>query len=279
VQRTIAFVVVTLLLTGVVHAAAEPGPLESTLRSEIRRLPAPDRQETSAPAPAGAPSPRKAFLFSLALPGLGQLYGSGWDLTSWTTARAVAYGSFETYAWMRQQDNHGRGLDQQTEYRLFALENWRWAEHCADWNGGDGAVSNDPFILETHLDDDWYIDTEPEWLEWYEDIHKLQKWICGWDDYQTDRFYASASDSLNDLWQTPLQREYRAMRQAQNELMSTADHWIWAIVANHLVSAFDAYFTAKRWDDGEVALSRLPAVRFGETIAGRGGTVALAWTF
>jgi hypothetical protein len=228
---------------------------------------------------AGA-SPRKAFLLSLLVPGLGQVYGSGWDLTSWAAARGAGYAAFEAFAWVRQQDDLGRGLDKQTEYRMYADRNWHWKELCADWNGGDGAIDDDPFLRNDVPGDehDLYFDTEPELLEFYEDIHKLQKWICGWDDYEDDRYFASGSDSTRSLWSTPMQMEYRAMRQEQNRLMTDADHWLYGIVANHLVSAFDAYLTAKGRSGGG-SLSGLPRVRVGDTMNGDGAAVALAWRF
>jgi hypothetical protein len=274
--RPILFVTTAVLFFAAgapVTAASDP------MRAESRRSLDPDRRSGLSGEPTSGPSPRKAFLFSLLVPGLGQAYGSGWDLTSWTMARGALYGAFETVAWVRQQDDLGRGLDKQTEYRLYADANWHWKELCADWNGGDGAIDDDPFLRDDIPGDetDLYIDTEPERLEFYEDIHKLQKWICGWDDYD-DRFFASSSDSLNELWSTDMQLDYRSMRREQNELMTAADHWLYAIVANHLVSAFDAYFTAKR-GAGEGDLSFLPVLRVGGRMSGGEPGVALAWRF
>jgi len=260
--------------------AGAPG-IERTLRSEIRRLPAPAREERAGGGRDSTPSPRKAFLFSLLVPGLGQVYSSGWDPVSWTSARGLAYGVFEAVAWIEQQGNHGRGMDMQTKYRAFADANWHWSLNaCTVLYNGEGAIDDDPFAPGYAGPDgvDIFIDTAADSLEFYEDIHKLQKWICGWDDYADERYFQTSSDETNRIWSTPMQLEYRAMRQRQNKLMSNADHWLWAIVANHVVSAFDAYFVAKgraRGDD----LSALPAVRFGGTMTGDGASVAVAWSF
>jgi hypothetical protein len=251
------------------------------LRSEIRRIPAPAREERAGGGRVSTPSPRKAFLYSLVVPGLGQLYSSGWDPVSWTSARGLAYGAFEAVAWIEQQGNHGRGMDMQTEYRAFADSNWHWSLNaCTVLYNGEGAIDDDPF-LENDLPgdpNDIFIDTEAEYLEFYEDIHKLQKWICGWKDYADERYFATSSDETNRVWSTPMQLEYRAMRQRQNQLMSNADHWLWAILANHLVSAFDAYLVARAHAQGD-DLSALPAVRFERTMAGDGAAVAVAWSF
>ncbi|MFH1277429.1 MAG: hypothetical protein ABIK65_03510 [Candidatus Eisenbacteria bacterium] len=279
------FALLALLIVSGTASSVSPGSVEQTLRAEIRRLPPPPSSDDLADMTrTNALSPKRAFLYSLALPGLGQAYASGWNPWSWHMARGVAYGAFEAVAWVRQQDNHGRGMDKQTEYRAYARENWQWRpDACANWNGGDGAIDDDPFQIDPIPGADgvdWYIDTEAEWLEFYEDIHKLQKWMCGWDDYLADRYYETDSDRENNLWSTPMQKEYRAMRQEQNDRMATADHWMWAIVGNHLVSAFDAYWTAKlRGAGGLEAVSRLPRVKFDETLSGGGAVVALAWSF
>ncbi len=262
--------------------AASSSGLDILFRAEIDRLAAPPPAGGDAPMMGGRAgrSPHRAFFYSLLLPGLGQMYGSGWDLRSWTAARGVSYGAFEVYGWMRRQDNHGRGLDKQTEYREFADRNWMWREDCADWNGGEGAIDDDPFVEGDVGPDgaDWYIDTEPEWLEFYEDIHKLQKWICGWNDYLDHRILV---DPEHELYQTPMQLEHRAMRQDQNDKMATADHWVWAIMINHIASAFDAYYLVKQTGGGEGGAQAgvIPSVRLGEPMTGTGATVALAWSF
>jgi len=221
-------------------------------------------------------SPRKAFLLSLVVPGLGQMYGSGWNLRSWHFYRGLGYGAFEAVAWVEEQQNLGAGLDKQTEYRAYAAANWQWKEICADWNGGDGAVDDDPFVYDPDDANDFYIDTAAESLEFYEDIHKLQKWICGWNDYETDGYLV---DEANDLWETPMQLTYRSMRQEQNRLMSRADHWLYAILFNHLASAFDAYFTARAASGGPGnTASFVPLIRV-RPEEGRGAAVALAWRF
>ena len=282
---TVAVLLAALLACGVAYASPivpPAGPVETAFRAEIDRLPAQEDWDGGGgggerPAPA---DPKRAFLFSLLVPGSGQLYAAGWDLTSWSAARAAVYASFEAVAWVQQQRYRNRGWDKQAEYRAFADQHWHWRADCADWNGGDGAIDNDPFVYEPNLPDDWYIDTEPEILEFYEDIHKLQKWICGWDDYGTvgnpddgEKFEITEGSGL---YRTPLSVQYTGMRQEQNELMTNADHWQRGIVANHILSAFDAYFTARRIARGEGEGSG-PSLRFGAPLNGPGASLGLAW--
>ncbi|MBN1826248.1 MAG: hypothetical protein JW958_08275 [Candidatus Eisenbacteria bacterium] len=279
----IAWALLPLLLAAVPAAAAlsVPGPVEIALRAEIDRLPAPEDWDGAAEPGRAAPDPRRAFLFSLVVPGSGQLYASGWDLTSWSAARAAVYVSFETVAWVQQQKYRNRGWDKQAEYRAYADKNWHWRADCADWNGGDGAIDNDPFVYEPNITGDWYIDTDPEYLEFYEDIHKLQKWICGWDDYghvgQDDGEKFEIVEG-SGIYRTPLSVEYTEMRREQNELMTNADHWQRGIVANHILSAFDAFFTARRIARGE-GEGNGPLLRFGAPAGGPGASLGLAWRF
>lgn len=271
-----------ILLFGIGIAAASAdcgaGGIETALRAEIRTLPAPE-EGSGAPVTAspGIPSSKKAFLLSLVVPGLGQFYGSGWDVTSWTSARATAYAGFEVFAWM--QESHYRDLawDKEDEYRAYADTNWHWREHCSDWNGGDGAVTNDPFVYEPGLEDDVYLTTDPEMLEFYEDIHKLQKWICGWDDYLTD---GELVNPESGIWHTPMQIYYRGMREESNDFFSTADHWRMGIIMNHIVSAFDALLSTRR--AASLAEGDAPSnisLHLGTPARGLGGTVGLSWVF
>ncbi len=268
-MRTCSFLVTGLLLVAP-SLWAGGGDVHSVLRREIARLPAPAGGESI--ERGAAPSARKAFFLSLVVPGLGQLYSSGWNVRSWAALRAAGYAAFEGTAWVQQQRYRNRGWDQQAEYRAYAMEHWHWKEMCADWNNGDGAIDDDPFEQDPGDPDDFYIDTDAEYLEFYEDIHKLEKWICGWDDYPDEAYV-----STDGIEETPMRVFYRSMRHEQNDLMTTAQHWQWGIVFNHIVSAFDALFTARR--AGDLAGGGGPAIRVGSPIGAPGGTVALAWRF
>ena len=63
--------------------------------------------------------------------------------------------------------------------------------------------------------------------------------MCGWEDFPGWSEYEQYSG-------TPLRRQYTEMRREQNDLVGIARRWEVALIANHAVSAFDAYFTARR---------------------------------
>ncbi|NNE10052.1 MAG: hypothetical protein HKN20_15935 [Gemmatimonadetes bacterium] len=235
------------------------GPLESALRSEIRMLPAPDDASGSGQERMmSTPSPRNAFLMSLAIPGLGQFYASGWDPVSLTSARGVGYLAFEAVGWMQYDDNRDKGWDKQVEYRAYADANWHWKEN--------------PCLVPTTFRDSLPepdLQTEADFLEFYEDIHKLPKWICGWDDYPTDVFISEAG-----VEETPMRAFYSELRREQNDLLTKSRRWKTAIIFNHIVSAFDAYFTARTQGNGEGF-----GLRLEDPTNGVGGAFAFAYQF
>lgn len=246
-----------------VACAATPasglGPVESALRSEIRTLPAPDDVAGNAvDSPSARPSARNAFLMSLALPGLGQFYASGWDPVSLTSARGVGYAAFEAVGWMQYDDNRDRGWNKQVEYRKYADANWHWKEN--------------PCLIPTAFRDSLplpSLQNEADFLEFYEDIHKLPKWICGWDDYPTEVFTSGAG-----VEETPMREFYSELRREQNDLLTKSRRWKTAIIINHIVSAFDAYFTVRsRGSDAGFGL------RLEDSTDGLGGAFAFAYQF
>ncbi len=252
-------VIVLLFVSAAAAAASGIGPLESALRSEIRMLPAPDDASGGQQEAAGSrPNARNAFLMSLALPGLGQFYASGWDPVSLTSARGVGYVAFETVGWMQYDDNRDKGWDKQVEYRAYADANWHWKEN--------------PCLIPTAFRDSLPepdLQNEADFLEFYEDIHKLPKWICGWDDYPAEVFISGAG-----VEETPMRSYYSELRREQNDLLTKSRRWKTAIIFNHIVSAFDAYFTVRsRGDDAGFGL------RLEDPTNGVGGAFAFAYQF
>lgn len=249
-------------------SASPPVDLHRAMHSEIRALPAPDVEEGEFEFEAGrAPSARNAFFLSALLPGLGQLYSSGWRLQSYSTLRAAGYMTFEAYGWSRYSDNRQQGWNKEDEYRAYADNNWHWKEDpCALPNEYRGALPEPPDLS-----------TEALRLEFYEDIHKLPKWICGWDDYPDERYLREDENVL--IEETPMRVYYRGLRREQNDLLTTARHWLLAILANHGVSAFDAYFTTRRLARPDHLQDEGLSIDFGRPTAGVGGTVGLAWQF
>ncbi len=241
-------------------ASAGADDLDGAMRVAIHSLPPPE-DAFEVGSRSAHPSPRNAFIMSLAVPGLGQLYNAGWNVLSYDGLRAAGYATFEVVGFVQHADYQDRGDAQQVTYRAFADTAWDWKEECASFNGGDGALLEDPRPGFTG---------EPDWLEFYEDIHKLDKWVCGWHDFESYSEYEPNTG-------TPNRREYTEMRRKQNDLLGTSRNWIVAIGVNHFVSAFDAFFTARNRAGGgdDEGLT----IDFGRPGTGTGGTLSLAWKF
>ncbi len=269
IVRIVLFLPAVLAVCPVPQARAD-SDFTVALRTEIRRLEAPPQAVDDVLAPATThdrPTPRNAFFLSALLPGLGQLYASGWDVISYSGVRAAGYAAFEGFGWVQYADYKRRGWDEQDIYRAYADENWHWKEDpCSYPNEYRDALPEPPVL-----------DTEAQRLEFYEDIHKLPKWICGWDDYP-DEVYLREDEGVV-IEETPMRVEYRAMRRKQNDLLTTSRHWLLAIIANHGVSAFDAYFTSRRLARGDAEVPDGLSIDFGSPVTGVGGTVGLAYNF
>jgi len=254
------------MLPLIVHASS-PVDLHLAMRSEIRALPAPDMEGEGEFESKKAPNPRNALLMSALVPGLGQLYVSGWTFKPYSAARTAAYLAFEGFGWYQYTDYRKKGWDQEDEYRAYADEHWVWKEDpCAYPNEYRGALPEPPDLS-----------TEALRLEFYEDIHKLPKWICGWEDYPDEAYLRPDEGVL--IEETPMRLYYRGLRREQNDLLTTARHWLLAIIVNHGVSAFDAWFTARRMNEPDQPQSDGLSIDFGKPATGVGGTIGLAWKF
>lgn len=261
------YAIALLLIAAPLARATAPVDFDRAMRSEINALPAPDAGGGGGQvgAAAGSPTPRNAFFLSALLPGLGQLYAGGWSLRSYTALRAAGYMAFEGFGWYEYADYKQQGWDKQDEYREYADEHWHWKEDpCAYSTEYRNALPEPPDLS-----------TEALRLEFYEDIHKLPKWICGWDDYPDEVFFRTDENVV--IEETPMRVYYRGLRREQNDLLTTSRHWLLAILANHGVSAFDAYFTARK--ARRAGMEEGLSIDFGKPATGVGGTIGLAWKF
>lgn len=199
-------------------------------------------------AKAAYKSPGKAFLYSLVVPGLGQwYYGS--------RIKPVVFLAFEAAAWSQALKYHGNGSDLTVEYEQFNHDHWlrgRYHEYL-EWNYnttrpdtlGDPPGSDRPREITHILPDE-------ESQQFYEMTGKYAQFAWGWDDAELGGFdwgdLNGQVDSIIGETTTPgsVNREtYETMRDDANKEFSKSMKFVFAIMANHLVSAFEAYFITK----------------------------------
>lgn len=168
-------------------------------------------QSVSTAPPQMGKDPRKAFLFSVLLPGAGELY-AGRKRGLFFTALEV--GGLATYVLMNR-----RGDERKRQVLAFADAHWdstRCAPNCLDPSVGTEALG------------------EPGSQQYYEQIGKYNKFQEGWDDYDP----ISTSLSANRL-------TYVNMRHNMNKAYKLATWMAGAILFNHVFSAIQAALLVK----------------------------------
>lgn len=251
--------------------------------------------------------PGKAMLYSLIVPGAGQLYVR-------QPLKTVVFLGAEIIAILLLKDYNQRGLDQTQAFKDSADVHWdfrHWIDRASSFTGPGwedlpnigtkGTHSLDYFVVMTEgerpmlfgkTSDDRFLqlydnpDTTDHVFvkmndEYYENIGKYNQFLSGWDDAWDD-----ANPALPDVVETPSgpiartpQREaHLSMREEANRLKSTASYVASAIMFNHVLSAVDAIFATAKWN-------RRHALRVGGrlwfdptyTLGVRGVQFSLAW--
>jgi hypothetical protein len=222
----------------------------------------------------------------LLVPGAGQIY------TKSNIIKPILFLGIEAAGIMGYLNFHGKGEDQRDIYQTYADENWfydgyhdtngvfhdgyvQWLQDAypstETWRYGDTAkwfdASQGEFVntFAEHLD--VWIDEEADSARpiknhaYYENIGKYPQFQYGWKgtDY-------SEADSLSDEKET-----YLVMRKDANDEFSKATRMLFLTMANHLVSAFDAALSARRFNRKheqltEVSIKMRYVMHYGEPI-------------
>jgi hypothetical protein len=175
---------------------------------------------------AGRVNPGIAFLMSAVLPGSGQI-AEGRN-------RAFAYLGVEALAWIAHFSWLDAGNKKEGEYESYARHHWaldKW-----DFYAADSACALPPGV--SYADSKETIEGFLEaqnYQHYYEDIGKLEAFRAGWDDFDCAQ---PNSMSAN-------RRHYRGMREDSNNYLDSARNALTVIFLNHVISAVDAYRTAK----------------------------------
>lgn len=171
-------------------------------------------------APPPARPPGVAFLLSALLPGAGQLYNGN--------RRAYAYLGIEAAAWFTRFSYLDAGNQKEGSFESFARRHWSY-DRFHESASGDGCPwteESDSLILVLEQED-------PD--QYYEELSKTDTYRCGWDDF----------DPTNPETLSPRRADYRDQRQEANDLKGRANLAIGVLVVNRVVSAVDAFRTAR----------------------------------
>ena len=203
---------------------------------------------SEAPPEVSTPkSPAKAFLLSLAIPGLGQYYYG-------SRVKPFIFLGAEITAWVLNLKFNNDGDDITDEFEAFNREHWirdNYEQKYLAWNYG--GITDDDLIeaqeISHHLPD-----TRTQ--QYYEMTGKYDQFSWGWDDANID---GKTIDDYNAGDPPPKTSErvpysarrfwYEQRRDDANGKYDLAKKMIAVSMVNHLVSAFEAYFATKKRND------------------------------
>ena len=232
----------------------------------------------NSPTLGGQKSVKKAVFFSALVPGSGQLYSGSY-------IKAAAFMAVEALAWGMQINYRGKGDDKDAEFKAFAEKNWSeqryWSSVYYQLNGlpeedrpsgmpdysGDIFADNQgrPVITNwqeaemvlkqwdntTYLAGFTHHLPETKTQQYYEMIGKYpEQFGNAWDDADFDTYYSGYVDRITDL-----NRTYADMRSEANDFYKTASYGAMLVLVNHVLSAIDAGFTARRFNNKQLELT------------------------
>lgn len=177
-------------------------------------------------------SPKRAFLYSLIIPGWGQKYAGS------TIVKPIIYLAVEATSWAMYFKYHGDGNKKTDEFQQYA--DTYWLENDTTGAG--------------HSYRDWILALGPDTSEakmthrlpntktqqYYEMIGKYDQFRAGWDDYWEN------PDLYDTSGVSPHREYYNTLRGKANDLYDKGKTFVIVAMVNHLLSAFDAALAANR---------------------------------
>ena len=182
-------------------------------------------------------SPHKGFIFSLAVPGLGEIYSK-------SKIKGFIFLGIETLAWTSYFFHKNKGNDWQEQYRNFAENEWDQNQWESWWN------SLSP------TDQDRFPRNElPEFKNdnYYEMIGKHDKFNAGWKDVSWVPGLYATDVSKASLF-------YMDLRKNSNNELKLASTSTAIIFVNHILSSLDAVWCVKKFNKNFKTTSKLDYV-------------------
>jgi hypothetical protein len=172
---------------------------------------------------------KRAFIYSLLIPGTGEFYAG-------SKIKAAIFLGIDVTLWALYFNYHGQGKDKEDEYRVYADQNWSEDEYT-QWLIDTYGITDDEQPYDT-------LDGQPVYFshhlpdsktgQYYEMIGKYEQFSWGWVDYDS---ISSAS-----------RETYLGMRHDSNDLLNKATYMAMFSLANHILSAFDAAISVKKYN-------------------------------
>lgn len=177
--------------------------------------------------------PKKALFFSAVIPGAGELYAKSY-------LKAAAFFLIEVGAWTYYGTYTKKANDKEDEYETFADVNWD-SQKWMSWYENVPEEYKTSFTHASHMLE--LIDEGRKTQQYYEMIGKYAEFVSGWEGARIDLTYEELLEYRNDF---TLADDYMSMRAESNDLFDKAKTGTTIAMLNHLFSAIDAAWTAKK---------------------------------
>lgn len=184
-----------------------------------------------------AKSTKRAFFYSMILPGAGQYYAG-------SRIKPIYYLAAEALIWTGYFVYDNKGDNKKRDYQNFALDttHYKWEDFMVWWLGLTEA-QQDSFSHRLPWDD---VNNTPIYdHEYFENIGKYDQFQLGWRDI--DEYPPPYGEAVV----SPFRQTYLDMRRQANDFYQNANTMIMLALANRIVSAFEAALTAKKYNKGQ----------------------------
>ncbi len=183
-------------------------------------------------------SPFKAFMFSLAVPGAGEYYvGHKYKAASFLAVDALLWTGYLFY--------NNKGNDKEDEFRSYADNEYSWQTFMQWWNTLPDSVKTS---YSHRLPWDEQNNSPIFNHEYYENIGKYDQFQVGWGADGIN--HPPGSNEPSWMGELNQRGSYLDMRRQSNDYFSNATTSAMVSIANHIVSAFDAAISAKKFNKG-----------------------------
>ncbi len=185
------------------------------------------------PLQTGGKSPKLAFVMSLMVPGLGELYAG-------EPKRAAVFLGVEAFTWFNYLRWRSKGNDLKAGFRAFADRNWDETRYRAwqQYNRSKGSpyIETETLPCKRALEGCHTVDTQ----QFYEMIGKYNQFVFGWSDVRDVGFETGNGDVASN------QRvDYEDRRNESNKLLKRASVIVGLTVVNRIASSIHAATRAR----------------------------------
>ncbi len=168
--------------------------------------------------------PKKALLFSVLIPGAGELYCKSY-------IKSALFFGIEVGAWTMYAVFHKKGTDKEKEFEAYANEYW----DADKWQAWFNNLTEDQQKVFSHSL------PETKTQQYYEMIGKYNQFLVGWDNVPDNLSTSEIHEHYSQL-----REDYMDMRYDSNKMYKRSNTGAYLAMFNHVLSAIDAAWTAKR---------------------------------